>query len=96
MQIHGLHQAHATQSVANNSSVKSTAPAQVSESSQSAHIDQLDLSPEALAISQSQATETGGIRLDKVSALRQAIADGTYETPERLSAAIDKMLDTFA
>ena len=32
------------------------------------------------------------IRQDKVDALRQQIADGTYETPERLDAAVEKLM----
>ena len=33
------------------------------------------------------------IRLDKVMAVRDAIAQGTYETPEKIEAAVDRMLD---
>jgi anti-sigma28 factor (negative regulator of flagellin synthesis) len=63
--------------------------------------DQLDLSAEAQQISQLQATSgteavSGGIRTEKVAAIRQAISEGTYETPEKISAALDQLLDTFA
>lgn len=34
-----------------------------------------------------------GIRLDKVMATRKAIAEGTYETPEKLDAALDAAID---
>ena len=36
------------------------------------------------------------IRADRVQALRAAIASGTYETENRLSAAIDRLLDEVA
>lgn len=62
--------------------------------------DSIQLSAEAQQLSQAQATgettDANGIRSEKVAALRQAIADGSYDTHERMSAALDKMLDTFA
>jgi negative regulator of flagellin synthesis FlgM len=33
------------------------------------------------------------IRFDRVNAIRAAIADGTYDTPERLDVALDRLLD---
>ena len=96
MQIQGLHQPQATQSISSTQSAKPSEAAQTVENTASLQADQLDLSPEALAISQNQPAESSGIRMEKVNALRSAIADGSYETPEKLSAALDKMLDTFA
>ena len=40
------------------------------------------------------ADATADIRFDRVNAIRAAIADGTYETPEKLDAALDRLLDT--
>ena len=41
-----------------------------------------------------QATETvSDVRLDRVNSIRSAIADGTYETAEKLDVAIDRLLD---
>ncbi|MFT3784584.1 MAG: flagellar biosynthesis anti-sigma factor FlgM [Tepidisphaeraceae bacterium] len=37
--------------------------------------------------------KTNDVRTDKVQAIRQQIAEGTYETPEKLDGAIDKLLD---
>lgn len=99
MQIQGL---QAAQSIQSLSSTARTKPTQATEpTAQAARIgaDQLDLSAEAQALSdvQSSAVDTSsGIRQDKVDAIRQAIADGTYDSPEKLSSALDRLLDTFA
>jgi negative regulator of flagellin synthesis FlgM len=39
------------------------------------------------------ATETGGVRQDLVNRVRSEIAAGTYETPAKLDAALDRLLD---
>ena len=36
------------------------------------------------------------IRFDKVAALKAAIADGSYETPEKLDIALDRLLERLA
>ena len=54
--------------------------------------DQLDLSPEALGTANSQASSEV-FRSDKVASLREAIAQGNYDTDERLSIAFNKLLD---
>jgi anti-sigma28 factor (negative regulator of flagellin synthesis) len=33
------------------------------------------------------------IRLDRVNAIRAAIADGSYETPEKLDLALERLLE---
>lgn len=40
--------------------------------------------------------KTNDVRHDKVAAIRQQIAEGTYETPEKLDGAIDKLMDDLA
>ena len=40
------------------------------------------------------ADATADIRFDRVNAIRAAIADGSYETPEKLDAALDRLLDS--
>ena len=42
------------------------------------------------------ADATSDIRFDRVNAIRAAIADGTYETPEKLDAALDRLLDSLS
>ena len=54
--------------------------------------DAVTLSTEAV-----RAAESGAdIRMDKVAALRAAIADGSYETPEKLDIALDRLLERLA
>ncbi len=101
MQIHSLQAAHATQSVGRTSNQPSNRTPETAAKVNTVSADQLDLSAEAQQISQLQATSgiesvSGGIRTEKVAAIRQAISEGTYETPEKLSAALDQLLDTFA
>jgi len=68
-----------------------------------APVDELDLSAEAQALSSAAGLTSpaeasaadGGIRTDKVAALRQAIAEGNYDSPERMSAALDRFLDEY-
>lgn len=39
------------------------------------------------------ADAAGEIRFDRVNAIRAAIADGSYETPDKLDAALDRLLE---
>ncbi|MEM7475409.1 MAG: flagellar biosynthesis anti-sigma factor FlgM [Planctomycetota bacterium] len=96
MQINGLQQNQNVQSLNTVNNAQPPQQAEVADTASSLPADQLDLSPESLAIEASSPADSSGIRMDKVAAIRQAIADGTYETPEKMSAALDKLLDTFA
>jgi negative regulator of flagellin synthesis FlgM len=40
-----------------------------------------------------QASEAGGVRQDLVNRIRSEIAAGTYETPGKIDAALDRLLD---
>jgi len=51
--------------------------------------DSVTLSVDAVRAAES----TADIRFDKVNAIRAAIADGSYETPEKLDLALDRLLD---
>ncbi len=55
-------------------------------------VDQLELSPEALSVANSQSSSEV-FRADKVASLREAIAQGEYDTDEKFSVAFDKLLD---
>jgi negative regulator of flagellin synthesis FlgM len=51
--------------------------------------DQIDLSVDGV-----RAAETASdIRFDRVAAIRTAIAEGSYETPEKLDLALERLLD---
>jgi len=53
--------------------------------------DRLDISPAAEAAV--QASENGAIRHELVNQIRSQILAGTYETPAKLDAAIERLLD---
>jgi len=51
--------------------------------------DSVTLSVDAVRSAES----TGDIRFDRVNAIKAAIADGSYDTPEKLDMALDRLLD---
>lgn len=51
--------------------------------------DQVEFSPAAEQLSRMQQPE---MRMDKVEKARQAIANGTYETPDKIAVAVDRLL----
>ena len=59
----------------------------------SSHVDQLDISPQAELVS--RVREAPDIRADRVAEIRAQIASGEYETDEKLSVALDRLLDEF-
>ncbi|MGB7329577.1 MAG: flagellar biosynthesis anti-sigma factor FlgM [Rubripirellula sp.] len=70
-----------------------------------APVDQLDLSSTSAATSAGGVNRLGAtsaiagggeIRTDRVADIRRQIADGSYETPEKMDAALDRLLDQFA
>lgn len=96
MQIYGPFRVSTPQSAQNveriaasNQSVEST------PSDPSGPVDQLDLSESSAAnrVENQQEIAGEGIRFERVAELRRQIADGTYDTPERLDAALDRFLD---
>ena len=100
MQINGLQSAQSVQTLASTQRSKPSQATESVTSSSAIATDQLDLSAEAQALSSAQASgateASAGIRQDRVDSIRQAIANGTYESPEKLSGALDRLLDSFA
>lgn len=101
MQINGLQHSQAAQSLTGASrSGGAQRTASTAQTQSASPTDELDLSAEAQSLISTQASSesspSGGIRWEKVNALRQSIADGSYDSPERLSGAVDKFLDAFA
>jgi len=69
---------------------KPAAPKPVGETYSPNNVDRLELSNVDHLLSQ---LKTNDVRLDKVNAIKAQIADGTYETDDKLTAAADKLLD---
>ena len=82
-QIHGAHGINGPHFNRNN--------AQPAGKTTAAQADQLEISPAALEAIEAQ--ERGEIRADLVARVRQQIADGTYETADKLDSALDSLLD---
>jgi anti-sigma28 factor (negative regulator of flagellin synthesis) len=55
-------------------------------------VDQLDISPEAEVLSRALETKTT-FRPDKVAEMKAKIAQGDYDSDEKLDSAMSKMLD---
>lgn len=93
MEIHGT---QFTQSIANTQNV--SAKKQVSSSAELARTpakDEVQISQAAQNmsdVSQTSETSNSGIRFDLVNRIRGEIAAGTYDTPEKLDSALEKML----
>ena len=89
MVIYGTAHVHAPQGI---SAPHRIAPAQAPSSTPSSYgVDQLDISPEADLVA--QVRNLPDIRADRVAQIKAQIADGTYETPEKLDIALSRLLD---
>ncbi len=89
MQIHGLshvHGPHALKGPYSNHSIGARPTDRTNASG-----DQFEIS--AAAEAAAQAAENGDLRADLVSRVRNEIAAGTYETPGKLEAAVERLLD---
>ena len=89
MQISGpgsVHGAHGLQGPHGPRAKSPAAPADSTSRPQS--IDKVEISAEAAS-----AADAGEIRAGRVAEIRAQIAKGSYETPEKLDAALDRLLD---
>lgn len=92
MYIYGTSQIHAAQPI---SAPHRMAPAQAPrETYSSGGVDQLDISPEADFVA--QARDLPEIREDRVADIRARLAAGTYETADKLDAAVSNLLNELA
>jgi negative regulator of flagellin synthesis FlgM len=89
MNVSGNYRIHGPQALQGPHTPRPTAPSSPAQSTRGA--DQVDISPAAEAAV--QATESGDIRADLVARVRGEIANGTYETPAKLDAALNRLLD---
>jgi negative regulator of flagellin synthesis FlgM len=90
MQIYGPSQLHGAQPISAPHNLNRT-PASDSATRAASSGDELHLS-EAGQIA-ARLSDIPEIRQDRVAALKAAIASGTYETSERLSGAVSRLLD---
>lgn len=79
--LKGVEAAQGTQSIADQANTVQQGVAEVHDS--------VTLSVDAVRAAES----AGDIRFDRVNAIRAAIADGSYETPEKLDLALERLLD---
>lgn len=100
MQIYGPYRVSTTQANQGPQRNQPQKPADASPKPSATPTDQLDLSQAASSVNRldasSQVAGGGEIRIDRVAEIRRQIADGSYETPEKLDAALDRLLDQFA
>ena len=102
-------QSTTAQSIGSGAPTRQSEPSTSSSKPSGAPTDQLDLSStkgasstgEAAAagnvnrLAATEGTTGGDIRIDRVADMRRQIASGNYETPEKLDAALDRMLDAW-
>ena len=89
MQIHGIANLHGAQPLSGPHRTQATAATSPSDSWLAA--DELEISPEGNLVS--QVRDLPDIRADRVAEIRAQIADGVYETDEKLDLAVGHLLD---
>lgn len=92
MQIHGTSQIHGVHGIKGPYSSRTNGPRP--NSSATAAGDQVEIS--AAGEAAAEAADTRDVRPDLVARVRNEIAAGTYETPEKLDAALESLLDDIA
>ena len=91
MQIYGPSGVHGAQPISSPHTRRVDAPQQTRGAQPQ---DEVQISSAADFVSQVQ--QLPDVRSDRIAAIRAAIADGTYETPDKLSAALDGLLSEIA
>lgn len=91
MQIYGPSGVHGAQPISAPHARRIDAPQQATSVQPQ---DEVSISSAADFVS--QVRELPDVRADRVASIRAAIADGTYETPDKLDAALSAMLDEIA
>ncbi len=93
MQIHGISHIHGPHGV--NAPHNPRLASSGGDSDSRGRIgDRLEISEAADAALRT--AESGEIRHDRVAQIRAEIAAGVYESPEKLDAAVDRLLDELA
>ncbi len=89
MHIYGPSQLHGPQSVSAPHGARPAQPLARPEATQIT--DEVNLSEAAQLVG--QVNQLPEMREDRVAAVRQQIAAGTYETSDKLNAAVERLLD---
>ena len=89
MQIQGTNRIHSPQGINAPHFATKTAGAQSTGAAGKA--DRVEISPAANAAI--AASEGGKVRTDLVNLIRGQIANGTYDTPEKMNVAMERLLD---
>lgn len=100
MQIYGPYRVSTNQPISSANRAQPQKPSESAPRVSSAPVDQLDLSSAAANVNRLQGSSEiaggGEIRIERVAEIRRQIASGSYETAEKLDAALDRFLDQFA
>jgi negative regulator of flagellin synthesis FlgM len=89
MHIYGPSQMHGPQSIAAPHGARAAQPMSRPEALQVA--DEVDISEAARMMEQLQ--QLPEMRDDRIEAVRRQIAEGTYETSDKLNVAVERLLD---
>jgi negative regulator of flagellin synthesis FlgM len=89
MHIYGASQVHGPQSLQGPHWNRSTAPAKSPQAADSVEFS-------AAAEAALTAIDGGDFRADLVARVRAQIADGSYDSPDKMAMAFDAMLDELA
>ena len=89
MQIQGTNRIHSPQGT--GAPHFSTKTAGTQSTGAAGKADRVEISPAASAAL--EAAEGGKVRTDLVNLIRGQIAAGTYDTPEKMNAAMERLLD---
>ncbi len=92
MQVNGPSHVHNSQAISGPHNARAAQPQPTSTTA--APSDELQISDAARLID--SARELPDIRQDRVAEIRSAIANGTYETQERLGGAVEQLLNELA
>ena len=90
MQIQGTNRIHSPQGT--GAPHFSTKTAGTQSTGAAGKADRVEISPAAAAALE-VAEGTGKVRSDLVARIRNEIASGTYDTPEKMNVAMERLLD---
>ena len=93
MQINGSFSVHGAQSIQPSAEVAPANEAQPVETSLQP-VDELEISSEASMVA--QIYDVPDVRMDRVAEIREQIAQGVYETSEKLDVAVGRLLNEIA